>query len=241
MEWSNTLTVSRLFLTHDIDIIGPNHASVIVHIPSLREYLDQPFYNQFISLFSDEQMGTWKKIVPNLDKGTLLQMLMTTPALTNLKEFNVLSHSLHEHISLILPKFNIRERKLYSDDTLLTVDAIDELLFVLQQGLGKRVERPQHFGPDEEAARQFYERAKAAKAKAEKIRSEAQNSSGDGLISMFTMITYRFPYTFEQLYDMTLMQLYYLQSTASAMLGYEHGMTAYLTGNAKKAPKFFLK
>lgn len=241
MEWQNTLTVSRLFLTHDIDLAGPNRESVVVHIPSLKEYLEEPFYNSFISLFSDEQMEVWHKIFKDLRKGDLLHLLMVEPEITNLKEFSSLSHSLHDHIRLVLPKFEIRERQLYSGDTLLTSDAIDEILFVLQTGIGQKVERPQHFGPDEEAARLFYERAKAAKAKADKIRAEAKSGDKDGLISMFTMIAYRFPYTFEQMYDMTIMQLHYLQSTASAMLAYEHGMTAYLTGNAKKPPQFFLK
>ena len=59
---------------------------------------------------------------------------------------------------------------------------------------------------------------------------------------MFTLISYRFPmYTFEQMYDMTMMQLHYLHSVASAMLGYEHGMMAYTAGNLKKPPEFFLK
>ena len=241
MEWINSLSVSRLFLTHDIDIAGPNNESIVVHIPSVKEQLTEPFYSQFISLFSDEQMETWNKIWPQFDKATILQTLMTEPKITNLVEFANLSHSLHEKMTLVLPKFRIHDRKLYSDNTLLTVDAIDEILFILQLGIGRKIERPQHFGPDEEAARQFYERAKAAKAKSEKIRAEAQSEDHDGLLDMFTIISYRFPYTFEQMYDMTLMQLHYLQSTASAMVGYEHGMTAYLTGNAKKPPKFFLK
>lgn len=241
MEWQNTLSVSRLFLTHDIDLAGPNQEDIVVHIPSLKEFLQQPFYNRFISLFSDEQLADWRNIFKDLGKDELLQLLMTEPQITNLKEFSSLSRSLHDNLHLILPKFEIRERRLYSGNTLLTADAIDEILFVLQLGIGQKVERPQHFGPDEEAARLFYERAKAAKARANKIRSEAKDDGRDGLMSMFTMIAYRFPYTFEQMYDMTIMQLHYLQSTASAMVSYEHGMTAYLTGNAKKPPQFFLK
>lgn len=240
MEWSNTLAVSRLFLTHDVDVMGPD-GHYVVHIPSLKEYLDSSFYNQFIQLFSDEQMEIWRKIMPNLDKAVLLQTLMTEPRITNLKEFSALSKRLHEKMTMVLPKFNIRERQLFSDDSLITDEALTEILYILNLGIGKNVERPQHFGPDEAAAKAFYERARAAKAKADKIKAEnPQQSNRDTLMDMFVMISYHFPYTFEQMYDMTLLQLHYLQSMSSSMLSYKIGMDAYTAGNLKKAPKFFL-
>lgn len=240
MEWSSTLSVSRLFLTHDVEVNGPD-GEYIVHLPSLKEYLDTSFYNQFIQLFSDEQLENWRKIMPSIDKGVLLQTLMTEPRITNLKEFSVLSKRLHENITMVLPKFNIRDRKLFSDDSLITDEALTEILYILNLGLGKNVERPQHFGPDEAAAKAFYERARAAKAKADKIKAEnPQQSNRDTLMDMFVMISYHFPYQFEQMYDMTLLQLNYLQHMSSNMLSYELGMDAYTAGNLKKAPKFFL-
>lgn len=242
MEWSNTLAVSYLFLTHDITIAGPENEQIVLHIPSLKEQLNNPFFRRFTQLFDDESMAVWSKLVPSFDKGTILQMLMTEPRVTNIKEFSSLSALLHANMPLILPHFEIRDRKLFSDATPLTNDAVDEILFILSTGMGKTVERPQHFGPDEEAARLFYERAKAAKAKANKIRTEnADKTDRDGLMDMFVMISLHFPYTFEQMYDMTLMQLHYLQTMSSRIMGYEHNMMAYTTGNLKKAPNFFLK
>lgn len=241
MEWSSTLSVSRLFLTHDVEVNGPD-GEYIVHLPSLKEYLDTSFYNQFIQLFSDEQLENWRKIMPSIDKGVLLQTLMTEPRITNLKEFSVLSKRLHENITMVLPKFNIRDRKLFSDDSPITDEALTEILYILNLGLGKNVERPQHFGPDEAAAKAFYERARAAKAKADKIKTEnLQQSNRDTLMDMFVMISYHFPYQFEQMYDMTLLQLNYLQHMSSNMLSYELGMDAYTAGNLKKPPQFFLK
>ncbi len=241
MEWTSTLSVSRLFLTHDIVIDGPD-GQYTVHIPSLKEYLESSFYTQFIQLFSDEQMDIWRKVWPNVDKSTLLRMLMTEPRITNLKEFSALSSRLHENLTAVLPQFEIRDRQLYSGQSPLTDEALTEIIYVLSLGIGKHVERPQHFGPDEAAAKAFYERARAAKARADKIKAEnPQQSNHDTLMDMFVMINYRFHYNFEQLYDMTLMQLNYLQTMSSKMLSYEHGMDAYAAGNLKKAPQFFLK
>lgn len=241
MEWSNTLSVSRLFLTHDILANGPD-GEYVIHVPSLREYLESPFYNQFVQLFEDEQLEVWRKVIPGIDKGSLLQTLMTDPRITNLKEFSLISKRLHENMTSILPKFEVRERQLFSGDSPITDEALTEIIYVLNLGLGKHVERPQHFGPDEAAAKEFYERARAAAAKANKIRAEnPQQSDHDSLMDMFVMINYRFHYNFEQMYDMTLMQLHYLQSMSSKMLSYEHSMDAYTAGNLKKAPQFFLK
>lgn len=241
MEWLNSLTVSHLFYTHNVSIAGPNNASITVHIPSLREQLDSPFYSRFLQLFDEENMEIWHKVLPNFSKAQILQALMTDPRITNIQEFSTLSKLLHDNMRLILPQFNIRERRLFSDNTPLSDDAVEEILFVLSLGMGKKVERPQHFGPDEAAARQFYERAKAAKARAEKIRAENVSSDRDGLMDMFVMISLNFPYNFEQMYDMTLMQLHYLQHMSSQIMSYEHNMMAYTAGNLKKAPNFFLK
>lgn len=242
MEWSNTLSISQLFLTHDVTIVGPNHEVIIVHLPSLREQLTNSFFSKFIQIFDSDSLELWRKFAPDAGKGQILQLLMTEPKITNIKEFSFLSKLLHEHITDILPQFNVQNRLLYSGDTPLTDDAVDEILFVLLQGIGKTVERPQHFGPGEEMARKFYERAQMARAKANRIRAEAPNQSNrDGLMDMFVMISYSFPYTFEQMYDMTLMQLHYLQHMSSKMMSYEHNMMAYTAGNLKKAPQFFLK
>ena len=241
MEWSNTFSISHLYYTHDIMIFGPAGEQVVVHIPSLREQLDESFYSRFLQLFDDESLNIWTKLLPDLDKGQILQALMTDPRLTNLQEFSALSQLLHEKMPTLLPHFEIRDRQLYSGNTPLTGDAVDEVIFVLSMGMGKKVERPQHFGPDEEAARKFYERAKAAQARAAKIRAENSKGDHDGLMDMFVMISINFPYTFEQMYDMTLAQLHYLQRMSSQIMSYEHNMMAYTAGNLKKAPKFFLK
>lgn len=241
MDWSNTLSISHLFYTHDIVVLGPANEQIIVHIPSLREQLDESFYVRFLQLFNEESMVLWTKLLPDSDKGQILQALMTDPRLTNLQEFSVLSKLLHEKMPTLLPRFEIRERQLYSEKTLLTGDAIDEVLFVLSTGIGKKVERPQHFGPDEEAARKFYERAKAAQAKSAKLRAEHSSTNNDGLMDMFVMISINFPYTFEQMYDMTLAQLHYLQRMSSQIMSYNYNMMAYTAGNLKKAPNFFLK
>lgn len=241
MEWTNTLTVSHLFLTHDVVVNGPD-GQYVVHIPSLREYLDSSFYTQLLQLFSDEQLEVWRKTMPKLDKSSLLQMLMTEPRITNLKEFSTISKQLHANLKKVLPNFTIRDRRLYSGESPLTDEALTEILYILSLGIGKRVERPQHFGPDEQAAKLFYERARAARAKADKIKAEnPQQSDRDSLMDMFVMISYRFPYTFENMYDMTLMQLHYLQRMSSQMVSYENAMDAYTAGNLKKAPQFFLK
>lgn len=240
MEWSNDLSVSHLFLTHDVTITN-DVFQYVIHIPSLRELVTNSFYQKFITLFQPDSLEDWRKLFPDVDKGKLLQLLMTEPRITNLKEFSQTSHLLSDNLKLLLPEFNIKERQLFSGSAPLDDEALSEILYILQLGIGKNVEKPQHFGPDEQMAKKFYERALAAKAKVQQIRAEAKDSS-DGIISMFTMISYRFPmYTFEQMYDMTMYQLHYLNLTASAMLGYENGMTAYLTGNLKKPPKFFLK
>ena len=239
MEWQNNLTVSHLFLSHDVTLEGDG--SYTIHIPSLREFVQTTFYTNFIQLFEAESLESWHKVIPDLTKIQLLHLLMTSPRITNLKEFSPLSHMLHQFMPKLLPDFNIQERQLYCKNSPITDDALTEILYILQLGIGRKVEKPQHFGPGEEAARRFYERAQAAKKKVQKIREEGSKSD-DGLITMFTWILYKFPmYTYEQLYDMTIIQLHYLQSMASKMVGYEHGMTAYLTGNAKKAPEFFLK
>lgn len=239
MEWHNNLSVSNLFLSHDVNIEGDDGIYTI-HIPSLKEYAQSPFYSQFLHLFDAESLDQWRTIMPDVSKAHLLQLLMTEPRITNLKEFRSISHLLYDNLSSLIIGFNVKERKLYCNDSPITDNALSEILYILKLGIGQKVEAPQHFGPGEEQARLFYERAERAKRKINKIREENKKSSE--LVDMFSLIVYKFPmYTFEELYAMTIMQLHYLQNMASKMLSYEHGMTAYLAGNLKKPPQFFLK
>lgn len=242
MEWTSNLYVSHLFLTHDVRI-GTKEVSITIHIPSLKEMLTDGDYNQLISFFQPEQRDKFSQIFHNqYDYCQILHLLTCTPEVTNIREFSTISSLLLRALPKVLPDFQVKERQLYVGEYPLTYDMLLEIIYNLQLGCGYKVEKPQHFGPDEEMARKFYERAQAAKRKTAQIKEEYNKSKdGDPFMNLFVMINYRFHYTFEQLYDMTLMQLYYLQSMASSMLSYEHGMTAYLTGNLKKAPKFFLK
>lgn len=242
MEWSNNLTVSRLFLSHDITLSNDANESYLIHIPSLRELSCNPFYHQFLQLLDGEQMEAWKKALKESSIAEILRRFMCDPRITNLKEFSPISNLLREHLSDILPQFKIEERNILVNGHPLTDDLLIELVYLLRLGIGQKVEKPPHFGPDEEAARLFYERSQAAKRKAEKIRAENSTDNKDSLMQMFILINYKFPvYTIEQMYNMTLAQLKYLQQMATAMISYEHNMHAYVAGNLKKAPNFFLK
>lgn len=105
-----------------------------------------------------------------------------------------------------------------------------------------RIEKPPHFGPGDEAAKAFYERELAAKAKIAAIKAKNLGTNDkDGLMNVFVLVAYKFNYTFEQMYDMTMCQVRYLEEMTSNMIAYENGIMAYTAGNLKKAPKFFIK
>lgn len=241
MEWSNNFSLSHLFLTHEV-VITSTEGRCEMHIPSLRELTLNPFFYQILQLLDGDQLEVWKKVLHEDDAAEILRRLMCDPQITNLKEFSSISTLIREHMTDILPKFGIKERQLYVGDVPLTKDLLIEVFYLLRLGMGQKVEKPIHFGPDEEQARLFYERAEAAKRKAEKIRAANQSDDNDSLMQLFVMVNYKFPvYSIEQMYDMTFAQLRYLQQTAASMISYEHNMSAYVAGNLKKAPSFFLK
>lgn len=243
MEWSNNFSISHLFLTHEVVITSPQNDIYRIHIPSLRELTEDPFYYQLLRFLDEEQLTTWQKVLKETDAGEILRRFVCDPRITNLKEFSSFSNLLRQNLYKVLVDFRIEDRRLYAGSSLITQEFLTELVYILRLGIGQQVEKPQHFGPDEEQARLFYERAQAARRKATKIRSEQESKNdSDPLIQMFVIINYKFPvYSIEQLYDMTFAQLRYLQQTAASMISYEHNMAAYTAGNLKKAPNFFLK
>ena len=122
MEWHNNLSVSNLFLSHDVSIEGED-GTYTIHIPSLKEYAQSPFYSQFLHLFDEESLDQWRTIVPNVSKAHLLQLLMTEPRITNLKEFRSISHLLYDNLNSLIIGFNVKERKLYCNDSPITDNA----------------------------------------------------------------------------------------------------------------------
>lgn len=216
-----------------------------MHLPSLKEQFDNPDYSWFYNFISYKMNDLLKSLQNKCSPSELIAMLICDPKITNIVQFRAVYKLLLSSFKLIFPAFEIKSRILYlSKDTMLDDEVLNEVIYIYKLGWGIEEEKPPVFGPDEQAAKAFYEKAKLAEEKIARIKAENNKdaaSNKDGLMNMFTIIAYRFPYTFEQLYDMTMFQLLYLRNISLNMISYENSMSAYTAGNLKKAPKFFIK
>ncbi len=242
MAWTSNHSVSRLFLTHDVTFTNQDK-SFTMHIPSLRETIEQPEYLRFADFLSPMRIAAVMKVFKqNFTYSQVYSMLLCNPLVTNLKEFRDISNALLAGFRLAFPQFRITDERVVelAPNVPLDDEVFSEVTFHYPTALGHKVERIPVFGPNDAAARQFYERTMEAKAKAQELKQK-QAADEDGLMSVFTIICYKWNYRPEELYDLTFEQVYYLQHMAQEELSYEHSMAAYVNGNLKKAPKFFIK
>lgn len=212
-------------------------------IPSLREQFQDEHYTTLINFAELKNVKNINDLFrTQFSVVELFNTFLCNPTITNIKDFRQITTNLKLSFQLIFPDFNIQDRQIYvGKNVLLTQDLFDLINYVYKTALGYHVEQEPHFGPDEQEAKAFYERQKLMEDKIEEIRNANSSKDKDALLDVFTLICYKFNYTFEQLYDMTMGQLGYLQKISSRIISYEDAMKAYTAGNLKKAPEFFIK
>ena len=239
MKWTNNYSLLSLFNTHNLRLVNEVGEIVIIHIPSYREVLNESSYAFLFNFIDENKIEEMSQSLKHKTITTTIEMLMCNPEITNIKEFAPISNALRKGFKLVFPDFRVSDdRHIYFKDVPLDDDLWNEIRYVYSNGYGVQTEKMPEFA--NELARQIYLKSIAAKKKSRDIKNKSE-SSGDKTVHVFSLIAYKFPYTFEQILDMTIAQVNYLQSIASKMIAYENGMSAYTAGNMKKPPDFFLK
>lgn len=244
MAWESNLSCSNLFLNHIVTIRN-GEQSVSFKVPSLRETRENTAWLFITDFMQEDAVERWKKIFTSATDILHIIRIILSGELSKFTEFYQIRLTLQTALQLIFKDFRYDVTGLFVDEKQpLTLDIWDAVSVNYLRACGFQVEERPYFGPDAQAEREFYEKKRQMQRKIQSIRAASINQnekSQDRLMSTFVLISYHFPYTFEQMYDMTMMQLNYLQTISSRMIGYENGMAAYSAGHLKKAPDFFLK
>lgn len=250
--WSTNMTVTYLFMDKTISIWDNNNKAdkILIKIPTIKETLINSDLQIVLQFFQKDFIQKIGKMFKLKDMSTyqVWKNFMTNPIITNLQEFSFLSQALTDNINKILPDFNIKERELYCGKIKLNVAIVEQIQYYLLTALGSKIEEPVDESQfKSEAAKKLYEQQKAAEAKiaqikANNINEEEKNKDKNTLLKIFIEICYKFPFLkIEDMYDLTMIQVLWLQEYASKCIAYETGIMAYTAGNLKKMPQFFLK
>lgn len=111
-------------------------------------------------------------------------------------------------------------------------------MYLIKLCCGEKVEKPRKFA--DEKTRLLYEKQKEYEKKIQEMKKN-KGGSENSLVKIFLLICYAFPnFSFENLFEMTMSQVNFLQTYAGNVCAYQLESAAYANGNLKKAPAFFL-
>lgn len=239
MSWKSNLGISSLFaaglITRIYNDEGDNFEIIC---PSVKQLLTDQKLSMFLSVFTRINLMKFKESLKLENDVDVVYAFLVDPAFTNLKEFKKVGKIVRYMFENFLVNFSIKERKLYVNNILINEENFQEILGVWRVACGFKEEGPKKFKTP--AAKKLYEQQLLAEAKIASMKKKEKESE-DSLTQVCLVIIYAFPsFSIEYLFELTLMQLFWLQAYALKVCSYNLESNAYANGNLKKAPKFFL-
>lgn len=216
MAWTNNYSLLKCFISHTFQLVNEQGEIINFHVPSYREMLEKTEYSFLLNFITKNQVKTLQDMLKVDSPKEALEMSLCDPRLTNLKEFAPIARTLMSALRLALPDIEIVDRHLMFGSIPFTTEIWDAFCYIYQNALGVKVEPMPVFA--NEKARQMWLKSQEFRKKTAEIKKSGKNQNP---LHIFSLIAYRFPYTFEQLFDMTYEQLLYLQEIAAKMIAYE--------------------
>jgi len=243
MNISSNYSLSRLFITKNIDITVDNKVFTLILKPIKEMYLDKDWNAVYhIWTASTENL---KKMLP-LEKEEPTSYKILTLILFQIgvyDKYRKFYDIFHNKLLEIIPdlEIDLGHKELKVNGISITEEIWEYVIYLLKLSNGEKVEKPLTFTSEE--ARQLYLAQKANEEKIRKIKSQKQGDT-DALSKIMLSITYAFPsFTFDYLYNQTMAQIQWLQKHAAGAVSYQVNAQAFAAGNVKKGKKldFFIK
>jgi len=244
MKIESNYSISRLFITKEIEITIDNKQSFIIILRPIKDLFLDKDWNIAYHLWtaSGEKL---QQLLPLKDKEPtpydILKVIFFTIGQYDKyrKYYDIFFKKIKELIPGI--EIDLGHKEIKVNDISITEEIWEYVIYLLKLSNGERVEKPPTF--DSEEARQFYLAQKAAEEKIKKIKSQKEGDA-NALAKIMLSITYAFPsLTFDYLYNQTMAQIQWLQKHAAGAMSYEVNAKAFAAGNVKKGKKldFFIK
>lgn len=242
LSFKDDFSLTRLFMTKDINVRISDGGNFIFHCPSVRDL----FLNEDMSL-------TIFCITTSDDK---VQNVMSLKADNRLdffeklifefgeyKQINPLVRKILTSLKQLLPgfKLNFQTKTFELNHLTITKEIWDYITYLVKLSCGEKVSQPLIF--DSLEAEAFWKKQQEMDARIKKLKADKEGDP-EGLIKNLMAITYSFPsFTIDYLYDQTMAQIHWLRELAAGEVSYRLQSQAAAAGNIKKGNKlnFFIK
>lgn len=235
----DNFNIFNLFLTKDIKVFLDNQQSFKIHVPTIRELVEEETINGIYHLLADET--ELKKFFPNIENSFQALRLIFFE-LGIYKEYSAIFNNFKQGLKFFIPSLEIdyTNKEFKIENITMTQEIWEYILYLIKLSYGEKVEKPRTFASEDE--RQFYLAQKKMDEKIKKIKAQKPGDS-EGLLKSFLTIQYKFNLSFDYLAEQTMAQIQWLQGYAAGAVSYEVNAQAFAAGNMKKGKKldFFIK
>lgn len=245
MEIKSNYSLSRLFVTKEINVYIDNKSFILILRPVKDFYLDSD-WNGCYNIWTGSAKAR-KELLTTLNGESVSSYVLIKKIIFELgayANFRKLYDTFKEQLEILLPQLKIdtAKKELIVNGITITEEIWEYIVYLLKLSNGEKVIKPPTFGSEE--ARQLYLAQKANEEKITSIKSRSNAGDDTGLSKIMLSITYAFPsFTFDYLYNQTMAQIQWLQKHAAGAVSYEVNAQAFAAGNVKKGKKldFFIK
>lgn len=234
--------MTRLFIDKTVIIRISPQQSFSVFCPPIKDYYQNDGWNIVYHLWTTSEEKF--KELPYTVKTSLDIVTTLMFELGKFDQFNFIANQCKIALQRILPQIelNYNTKTMKVNNIIITPEIWDYVIYVLKLSCGEKVEQPRTF--DSPEAREFYQKQKEAEARIRKIKENNQKVDANGVIKNMLAIIYSFPsFTFDDLFNLTMAQIRWLQEYAAGSVSYAFHEKAMAAGNMKKGKKldFFIK
>lgn len=243
MEWINNLSLTKLFTNKEVVLRNEKKEEIKMIVPTIKEKFNNENLIVFYGILS-EGKKKFQEIfkVLNISIENNLDVINALCFKTvSFVEFQRFRQDILKSFEFLFKTVKINDkREILIQGHLLDINLWEEIEYILLTCDGESVTKmPANITPE---YREFLQQQKENEEKIKKVKGASNNSgSPDGILKIFLIIVYIFPsFNFEQLFDMTLSQIIWLQRLSSKAINYGVESIAYANGNLKKL-NFFIK
>ena len=245
MTLENNFSITRLFVTKDVDIVIKEELKeekrITIHLRTIRDFYEDNDWNIALNILTKNAMYKVLKTKEKISNFAGLKLILFN--LGQYDKFRRLYTILIEQFNKIFIGFqtDINTQEIKIQNVTITEEIWDYIVYIIKLSNGEKVAKPLTFSSEE--ARKFYLAQQENEERIRKLKAQ-KGGDTDALSKHLLAITYAFPsLSIDYLLNQTMAQIQWLQRYAAGAMSYEVNAKAYAAGNMKKGKKldFFIK
>lgn len=242
MEIKSDFSLTRLFITKEINISIDSKQSFVVKVKTVKDFYVDNKWNGVYCLWCMDILQ-WKNML-NQDFTNVWEYIkFLIFDLGKYSQYRDVADSFIQYLQDVILnlEFDWQRKECKIGSLTITSEIWDYIIYILKLTCGEKVEQPPIFNSPEERA--FYLKQLEYEARIKKIKQQNQGDK-DSLIKGMLAIVYSFPsLTLDYLFEQTMAQIHWLQKMAAGEVSYSINAQAMAAGNMKKGKKldFFIK